>query len=69
MTDDLEYPEVITYFIAWENGILTYGVNKPDQCTATGLDHFEIFTDMGLYLARLTELGIDLDNIEYQENL
>ncbi len=59
MTHDLIYPEAMTYFIAWEGDVVAYGTNDTNQTTTTGLANFETFTDMGLYLARLLELGVN----------
>ena len=64
MTHELIYPLVTTYFIAWGNDSISYGVNELNQCTTSGLANFEIFTDAAAYQARLLEFDIVLGEEE-----
>lgn len=58
---NLNYPPVMTYFIAYDDlDSIGYGSNDINQCTTSGADNFEQFTDINLYTARLLELGIIL---------
>lgn len=65
--DDLIYPPISTYFIAWEGNSVSYGLNEPNQCTASGLANFEAYTDYSIYKARLLNFNIDLDAISAAE--
>ncbi len=55
---EIIYPLELTYYIAWDGDVVSYGVNNIDQQTTTGLSNLETFTDETLYLARLLEFGI-----------
>lgn len=61
---EITYPEVITYWIATTGENIGYGKTKPTQTTTSGADSFETFTDKNLWTAKLTELGITLNEDE-----
>lgn len=59
--DDLAYPVVPTYFIAWEGPNVVHGVVNPNQTINSGLANFETFINKTLYIQRLSELGAAIE--------
>lgn len=57
------YPPVPTYYIAWQDTNISYGITDTDQQTTTGLANCETFTDEDLYQKRLLDFGVDLNVI------
>lgn len=64
MNVSIHNPYTTEYFIACSTSgdCVSYGTVEPSQQMDSGLDTIEIFTDMQLYLSRLGELGITLDD-------
>jgi hypothetical protein len=64
MTHDLTYPSVTTYWVAFSDEFICYGVCQPDQQTTTGLANFESYTERELWTNRLLELGVSIEESE-----
>jgi hypothetical protein len=61
MAHSIHYPSSTTYFITKVGNLYACGQVDPDQWMDTGLDIIEKFTEKDLYLARINELGIILE--------
>lgn len=57
---ELNHPDVPTYFIAWGEENIAYGINYPTQQTTSGLENFETFIEEAPFLARLGDFNVDI---------
>jgi hypothetical protein len=57
--NEIIYPELITYYIAYTDALYTHGVVDIGQCMATGEAFLDIFTDYDEYVKSCYERGID----------
>ena len=63
MTQEINYPEVTTWFICWSNDrqyLKAYGVVLPSQTMTTFWDVLDTYTDEATWVKDLQDNGIQI---------